>query len=59
MRRPWYLVIREGDAADPENAVDRVVVDDQRVLRGVAELIARELGVALPATVVPLRKADA
>jgi hypothetical protein len=56
-----FLVIRDGD--DNDTARDVVIVDDDQVVRDVARLIARRLGVSIATprgvpTVVPLAKPD-
>jgi hypothetical protein len=43
-----FVVVRQGDAADPAQAVDRYVVDDPEVLAQLGRLIARRFGVAGP-----------
>ena len=43
-RDDLFVVVRRGDPADAENAIDIVVVDDQQLVRTFGSLIAKRLG---------------
>jgi hypothetical protein len=58
----FHVVIRRGNASNPDTAVDMVLIDDLGVLQSVVALLAKRFGVevrerasARP-TVVPLPK---
>src|SRR4029453_11728129 len=43
-RDDLFVVVRRGDPADAENAVDVVVIDDEQLVRTFGSLFAKRLG---------------